>query len=124
MMKNKMKLKKHMMTTVAATMALTTLIGCSMTAIAAPAKKVISIETAKELALKEMNVKDAVFTEQDYESDDGVYELEFTVGNIEYEVDVNAYTGKVIKADHERHHGRDDRRWDDDWDDDSCRWDD
>ena len=73
---------------------------------------------------------DAVFTEQECELDDGVYELEFTAGKFEYDVEVNAYTGKVIKADYENNHDWDnlrDDRWDDDrdnsWDDDD-RWDD
>ena len=101
----KMNLKKAMMAAVVAAMALVTVIGSTITASASPrtAKKIIGIEQAKEAALKAMKIKeaDAVFTEQECELDDGVYELEFTAGKFEYDVEVNAYTGKVIKADYE-----------------------
>lgn len=130
----KMNLRKSMMAAVAAAMALTTVIGSTITASAAPraARKIIGIEQAKEAALKAMKIKeaDAVFTEQECELDDGVYELEFTVGKFEYDVEVNAYTGKVTKADYENNRDWDDLRddrWDNDrdngWDDDD-RWDD
>ena len=128
----KMNLKKTMMAAVVAAMALTTVIGSTITASAAPraAKKIIGIEQAKEAALKAMKIKesDAVFTEQECELDDGVYELEFTAGRLEYDVEVNAYTGKVTKADCENNRDWDDLpddRWDDDrFDDDDDRWDD
>lgn len=130
----KMNLKKAMMAAVVAAMALVTVIGSTITASASPrtAKKIIGIEQAKEAALKAMKIKeaDAVFTEQECELDDGVYELEFTAGKFEYDVEVNAYTGKVIKADYENNRDWDNLRddcWDDNrdnsWDDDD-RWDD
>lgn len=136
----KMNLRKTMMAAVVTAMALTTVIGNGITAAAAPrsAKKIIGIEKAKEAALKAMDIKksDAVFTEQECELDDGVYELEFTSGKLEYDVEVNAYTGKVTKADYENNRDWDDLRddlwdndrdngWDDDrWDDDDGRFDD
>lgn len=142
----KMSLRKTMMAAIVTAMALTAAIGGSITAAAAPgsAKKIIRIETAKEAALKAMNIKksDAVFTEQECDLDDGIYELEFTAGKLEYDVEVNAYTGKVTRADYEnnrnwddlrddrwdndRYNGWDDDRFDDDdrWDDDDDRWDD
>lgn len=141
----KFNMKKHMMAAAAAAMAFTTVIGYSVTAAAAPgsAVKIISMEQAKEAALKAMNIKksDAVFTEQECELDDGVYELEFTSGRIEYDAEVNAYTGKVTQADYEnnrdwdklrddcfdndRDNGWDDDRFDDiDDDDDDDRFDD
>ena len=88
----KMNLKKSMMAAVVAAMALVTVIGSTITASASPrtAKKIIGIEQAKEAALKAMKIKeaDAVFTEQECELDDGVYELEFTAGKFEYDVEV------------------------------------
>ena len=90
----------------------------------------IGIQKARELALAHAGLKDAVFSEGEYDLDDGIYELEFTAGKFEYDVEVNAYTGKVIKADYENNRDWDDLRddrWDDDrdnsWDDDD-RWDD
>ncbi len=69
----------------------------------------IGLEKAKELVLSQLGLTEADFTDKDYELDDGVYELEFTVGDTEYEYEVDAFTGKILKADTERN---------DDWDDD------
>lgn len=54
----------------------------------------IGIQKARELALAHAGLKDAVFSEGEYDLDDGIYELEFTAGGIEYEYEVNAFTGK------------------------------
>lgn len=118
-----MDLKKNMIAAVITAMTFTTVIGSTITASAAPrtARKVIGLEQAKEAALKAMKIKesDAVFTEHECELEDGVYELEFTAGRLEYDVEVNAYTGKVTKADYESNYDWDDDRFDDDyWDDD------
>ena len=55
----------------------------------------IGIQKARELALAHAGLKDAVFSEGEYDLDDGIYELEFTAGGIEYEYEVNAFTGKI-----------------------------
>ena len=123
-----MNLKKTMTAAVITAMTLTSAVGGSLTAAAAPraAKKIIGIEQAKEAALKAVNQKedDVVFTEQDCELDDGVYELEFISQTLEYDVEVNACTGKVIRIDSEKR-GRNEH-WDDDCfdEDDDCRDDD
>ena len=98
----------------------------------------IGLEKAKEIVLSQLGLTEADFTEREYELDDGVYELEFTANGVEYEYEVNAFTGKVLEADREHNddwdHFDDDRfdddddddRWDDDRfdDDDDDRWDD
>lgn len=82
----------------------------------------IGIQKARELALAYAGLKDAVFSEGEYDLDDGIYELEFTAGGIEYEYEVNAFTGKITAADRERNDDwdawNDDDRYDDDHDDD------
>ena len=82
----------------------------------------IGIQKARELALAHAGLKDAVFSEGEYDLDDGIYELEFTASGIEYEYEVNAFTGKITAADRERNDDwdawNDDDRYDDDHDDD------
>ena len=100
----------------------------------------IGLEKAKEIVLAQLGLSEATFTERDYELDDGVYELEFTSGGVEYEFEVDAVTGKVLEADYDRnddwghydddHDDLDDRyddmddRYDDDYDDADDRYDD
>ena len=45
----------------------------------------IGIQKARELALAHAGLKDAVFSEGEDDLDDGIYELQFTAGGIEYE---------------------------------------
>ena len=70
---------------------------------------VISLDKAKEIALAQANVDaaNAVFNEREYDFDDGaaVYELEFVADGIEYEYDVYALDGTVIKAEHHANNG-------------------
>ena len=64
----------------------------------------ITLEKAKEIALAQadVNAADAVFDDKEFDHDDGtaIFELEFTAGGVEYEYDVDAVTGKVLKAEH------------------------
>lgn len=64
----------------------------------------ITLEKAQEIALAQANVKaaDAVFEDKEFDFDDGVavFELEFTANGYEYDYDVDAATGKVLKAEH------------------------
>ena len=64
----------------------------------------ITLEKAKEIALAQAdaNAADAVFDDKEFDHDDGtaIFELEFTAGGVEYEYDVDAVTGKVLKAEH------------------------
>lgn len=65
----------------------------------------ITLEKAQEIALTQANVNaaNAVFDDKEFDHDDGtpVFELEFTANGVEYEYDVHAVTGKVLKAKHE-----------------------
>lgn len=79
----------------------------------------INQTTAEELVLAQLGLDTAEFTIHEYELDDGVYEIEFTAGGIEYDYEVDAATGKVLEADFEGNDDWDDRdNWDDDQDDD------
>ena len=64
----------------------------------------ITLEKAQEIALTQANVNagDAVFEDREFDHDDGtpVFELEFTANGNEYEYDIHAVTGKVIRAEH------------------------
>ena len=62
----------------------------------------ITLEKAQEIALTQANVKtaDAVFDDKEFDHDDGtpIFELEFAAGGTEYEYDIHAVTGNVVKA--------------------------
>ena len=64
----------------------------------------ITLEKAQESALTQANVNasDAVFEDKEFDHDDGtpIFELEFTANGNEYEYDIHAVTGKVLKAEH------------------------
>ncbi len=63
---------------------------------------IISTDKAKEIALNHANVKkaDAKQLKAEYDIDDGVklYEVEFDSGKYEYDYEINAVTGKIIKS--------------------------
>lgn len=61
----------------------------------------ISPEKAKELVLSQLNLTSAVFHSFEYDSEDGVYELEFSTDDKEYECEIDAHTGKVLKTESE-----------------------
>ena len=67
----------------------------------ASAKGYISVDDAKEAAFAHagVNASDVVYVETDFDSEHGVmvYEVEFYAGNVEYEYDINAQTGEVVK---------------------------
>lgn len=62
----------------------------------------ITAAKAKEIALKHAGVaaENATFIKAEYDFDDGVkkYDVEFSVKNVEYEYEINAESGKVIKS--------------------------
>ena len=105
----------------------------------------VTKEEARKIALEYagVNEDEALFTKERKDRDDGrlVYEFEFYVDTTEYEVEVDANTGRVTDFSVERHGGRvsggyrdydddrydyDDRYdWDDRYDyDDRFGWDD
>lgn len=66
----------------------------------------IGLEAAKEAALKHAGVSasDATFVEAEYDYDDGrmVYEVEFHVKGTEYDYEIDAQTGAVVKYKNEQ----------------------
>lgn len=79
---------------------------------------------AKQIAIKELGLKENEVTYKECDLDDGVYEMEFLVKGKKLEVDVNASTGKIVDVDWDNAAGawddddRDDERDDNDWDND------
>lgn len=72
--------------------------------------KYIGVDKAKSIALKDSGVSasNASFVKAKLEKEDGVYvyEIEFYSGNMEYEYEINAKTGKILdrSAEREDHH--------------------
>ena len=64
------------------------------------AASVISVDKAKQIALSHAGVGSANFTKVELDTDDGVrvYEIEFKVGNVEYEYDIDASSGAIISS--------------------------
>ncbi len=63
----------------------------------------ITKEQATQTALKHANVSSPSFSKVEFDFDDGVaiYEVEFFVGNTEYDYEINAVSGEVIKFEKE-----------------------
>ena len=61
---------------------------------------VISVDKAKQIALSHSGVSGASFKKVKLDTDDGVrvYEIEFKVGNVEYEYDIDASSGAIISS--------------------------
>ena len=70
-----------------------------------PAQNTISSDEAKQIALQHANLLDNQVTfikvSQDY--DDGInkYEIEFYYNNTEYDYEINAYSGEILKFDYD-----------------------
>ncbi len=60
----------------------------------------ISVDKAKQIALSHAGVSGASFKKVKLDTDDGVrvYEIEFKVGNVEYEYDIDASSGAIISS--------------------------
>lgn len=60
----------------------------------------ISADRAKQIALSHAGVGSASFTKVELDTDDGVrvYEIEFKVGNVEYDYDIDALSGAIISS--------------------------
>jgi len=60
----------------------------------------ISVDKAKQIALSHAGVSGASFTKVELDTDDGVrvYEIEFKVGNVEYEYEINSSSGAIISS--------------------------
>lgn len=66
----------------------------------------ISMDQAKQIALKHANVSNANFVESSFDHDHGVqkYEIKFYAGNTEYDYEIDASTGAVLSFDHDTNH--------------------
>lgn len=60
----------------------------------------ISADRAKQIALSHAGVSGASFTKVELDTDDGVrvYEIEFKVGNVEYDYDIDATSGTILSS--------------------------
>ena len=60
----------------------------------------ISADRAKQIALSHAGVGSTNFTKVELDTDDGVrvYEIEFKVGNVEYDYDIDASSGAIISS--------------------------
>ena len=60
----------------------------------------ISADRAKQIALSHAGVGSASFTKVELDTDDGVrvYEIEFKVGNVEYDYDIDASSGAILSS--------------------------
>ena len=69
-------------------------------AVTQPALSKISVERAKQIAVYHAGVSGASFTKVELDTDDGiaVYEIEFKVGNTEYDYEINAASGAIISS--------------------------
>ena len=98
---------KNTMKVLAAVMALVMVLALSAAAFADNGS--VSLEQAKQIALERAGVKasEASFTKAYKDWDDGraVYEIEFYVGNTEYDMDVDCNTERVTDFSTEIHGG-------------------
>lgn len=69
------------------------------------AEKLISLQEAKQVAVQK--VKDGIVTEIELDKDDGRYHFDIDLKDekYEYELEVDAYTGEIIKFEEELLHG-------------------
>lgn len=63
--------------------------------------KYIGRSKAKEIALAKAGLSASQIHDYEIELDDGEYEIDFKYQNMEYEVDIDAATGKILKFDKE-----------------------
>ena len=64
-------------------------------------KGYINASAAQSILSTQLGRDDLQFVEKEYDLDDGEYEVEFVLDGVEYEYEVNAYTGKVTEMDTE-----------------------
>ena len=64
------------------------------------APSTISADRAKQIALSHAGVSGASFTKVELDTDDGVrvYEIEFKVGNVEYDYYIDATSGAILSS--------------------------
>ncbi len=62
---------------------------------------VIDLDKAKQIAYDDAGATEEQAVDKDYELEDGVYEIDFQVGDMEYEYKISAADGKILRADKE-----------------------
>ena len=62
---------------------------------------IITLDEAKAIAVAHANATDPVFGDCEFDDDEGVYEIEFAANGIEYECEINALTGEIIRFESE-----------------------
>ena len=70
--------------------------------VAAPAGQALSLEEARKIAFEKAGVQDAQVVHEYLDKEDNEYEFEFVAGEKEYEVSVNASSGRVTDYDVDR----------------------
>ncbi len=65
------------------------------------AQSPVGLDEAVALVLDRLGISEAELTEQKYEQDKGIYDLEFTANGVEYDIDVDSTTGEILKAEQE-----------------------
>ncbi|EFM40117.1 peptidase propeptide and YPEB domain protein [[Eubacterium] yurii subsp. margaretiae ATCC 43715] len=68
---------------------------------ASAANNYIGVEKAKSIALRDAGVSGVTFVTAKLETEDGVkvYDVEFYKGNVEYDYEIDAITGKILEKD-------------------------
>ena len=76
------------------------------TATSSVQNEIISSDAAKKIALDHAQVKEAdtkrLKIDLDYEDGIRIYEIDFVAGGFEYDYDINAKTGEIMKFDKEK----------------------
>ena len=98
-MKNNETMKKISTLSILGILGATVLSGSLMTF--AANSSYIGIEKAKAIALKDAKVIDVTFVKVKLDTEDGVkvYDVEFYKGNVEYDYEIDAITGKIREKD-------------------------
>jgi len=94
----------------------------SQTSTSQPQRQLIGEEAAKNAALAHagINASDVTYIHCNLDHDDGIpedYDVEFVVGDVEYDYEIDLYSGKILSSDREKLES-DDRYDDDRYDDD------
>ena len=98
-MKNNSKMKKISTLSIATILGATILSGSFMSF--AANNSYIGVEKAKAIALKDAGVSNVTFVKAKLDTEDGVkvYDVEFYKGNVEYDYEIDAKTGKILEKD-------------------------
>ncbi len=68
----------------------------------APVIPQLTVADAKNLALRHLGITEADIHDYEYDLDGRIYEIDFHVGNVEYEFEIDAVTGEIVKMEQEK----------------------